>query len=293
MAQDVSNRWILLFILFIALTLAVVGFATPNWYRAVLANTVSFTAGLFDVCVSTTCFTYLNYLKLTRYSGDYVGCVVFHVFGIALACIAILLVICYVLNCQEDGVGLRCYSIRRLFMYVAWLSLFAGVCLLVTVIWFYIAVIRDGAGKGNLAGAFILYADYSLGLTAAAGGILIIVAFFLFFFRNQMYDEEMEYYQPRPKMALEPVYRPPSPEPVRRMAYEKPVYSRTVSPPPITYRVEQPRPKYTMERPAPVRIAASVRPPSPSYAASPKTYRYTTAEEPPYASRATYVERRY
>ncbi|XP_033735549.1 uncharacterized protein LOC117324046 [Pecten maximus] len=293
MARDSSTRWILLLALFVALILSVVGFGTPNWYRAVVANYVSFTAGLFDACVSTTCFTYLNYFKLSRYSGDHVGCIVFHVFGIALTALAVLLVMCLVFNCEDDCVGPRCHSIRRRFMYITWMTLLGGICLLVSVIWFYVAFIRDGLGTGNLAGTFDLQADYSLGLTAAAGALLIIIALFLVFFRYKFYDDEREHYHQRPKMVLEPVYRPPTPEAVRVMPYEKPVYSRTITPEPISYRVEPPKPKYAIERPAPVRIASSVRPPSPSYVSSPKTYRYATGEEPAYATRATYAERRY
>ncbi|OWF42609.1 uncharacterized protein LOC110460838 [Mizuhopecten yessoensis] len=293
MAQDISNRWILLIVLFIALVLAAAGFGTPNWYRGVVLNTVSFTAGFFDVCVSSTCYNYIDYLKLTRYSDDYVGCIVFHVFGLVLAAAAVLLVLCEVFNCEDDCGGLNCHSMRRRFMYVAWLCLLGGICLMVTVIWFYVAVIRDGNGKGNLAGTFDLQADYSLGLTAAASAILIIISLFIFFLKRHFTDEE-EPYKQRPRMMLEPVYRPPSPEPLRTMSYERPVHSRSIAAAPQTYRIEQPAPRYeVVDRPAPVRLSTSIRPPSPTYVSAPKTYRYSTAEEPAYVPRATYAERRY
>lgn len=286
MLQDSSSRWMLLICLFIALVLAVVGFGTPNWYKVLVANQISFTAGFFDACVQSTCFTYLKYLNLDHYSGDHAGCIVFHVFGIILTAVAVLLLTCVVFKCDDDFVGLGCYSLQRRYMYIIVLTLLAGICLLVTVVWFYVAFIRDGLGRGNLPGTLDLRVDYSFGLTAAAASLLIVIGLLLIFCRYQQYDYERPY-KPRPKMVLEPVYRPSTPEPVRVVQYEKPVYSRTITPEPVTYRVEPPKSHYTIERPAPVRISSSYRPPSP------KTYRYTTAEEPAYASRSTYIERRY
>lgn len=75
MAVRVFYQWILMAVPLVALILAVVGLATPNWYKTTVATQSSFTVGYFVVCVSSTatdqCFTYMSYNQVNSLPGKW------------------------------------------------------------------------------------------------------------------------------------------------------------------------------------------------------------------------------
>lgn len=245
MARE-ENKWFVLLMLMVAFVLALVGFATPNWYKVSFNTTATpaITAGFFDACVSSTCRRYIEYFPITKYSDDLIGCIVFCVFGIFALGLGLVFCFCSICRCGEECDCGVCRTDRKRFLYVAWLSLTGGVLLIATVIWFYISQIRNRDGAFNLTGIGSIVADYSLALVAAAGGVAVVLAVLVFLMRLRMYDEydDEGYYEERRvrKRAPPPVHY--AQEMVRPRVAEPPPY---VVPGPSPYRYAyKPEPQY-------------------------------------------------
>ncbi|OWF42611.1 uncharacterized protein LOC110460831 [Mizuhopecten yessoensis] len=235
MARE-ETKWFVLLVLLVAFVLALVGFATPSWYKVSTNSTAipTITAGFFDVCESNTCRRYLDYFNLSKYSDDLIGCIVFCVFGIFFIGLALLFTFCSVCRCDDlQGECGGCRTDRRRYLYVAWFTLIGGLLLIASVIWFYVSQIRNAGGLYGINNSISNKADYSLALVAAAGGVAIVLAVIIFLIRLQMYDyDDDEEYERRPrKRAPQPVMY--MQEPPRMPRAEPPPY---VVAPPSSYR---------------------------------------------------------
>ncbi|OWF42612.1 uncharacterized protein LOC110460833 [Mizuhopecten yessoensis] len=292
MSQSIQ-KWCVLCILMLILVLAVVGFGTPSWYRLRVASVspYEYTAGFFQACTSSQCTDYLSYTGLNTYDRSFIGSMIFNILGIMLLLASVVTCV-FTLWDPTDVCGcVACFTDKRKFLHVTWLALLAGLCLLVSVIWFAVSVIKDMRGLGQLAVGGAIIADYSLALVAIASALAILFALIMsillvrnFFIGTREVVmkrriEEVEYtddrltihseYSKREPLALpEPVYTVARPEPMRMIqappqVVEVPVPQPVMVPqpvvmPPQVRYVEVPKPviqrqivKQYVDRPVP------------------------------------------